>query len=206
MCAELRHRTGTMDLDGFFRRSDDRGDLFVEAARRDEGADLRFTRGDRFGGSPELRQALALRTLMRTVLNGAIDCHEESRLVEWLLEQVEGAELHRLDRGIEIGAPGNEDRGRFDTGRSRFPQHRQAIHVRNFDIHDETGWLHAFLLREIGFGGGERTYSVAGIDQHSLNGAADAFVVIDDDDQSFRLHAALLAAFSCWAAVPGEER
>ena len=148
------------------------------ADRRDQRRDQRA-----------LRLAPALARLQRA-LRGAQELGDRQRL----LDEIEGAEAGRLDRGLDRAVPGqHDDRAAQRVLLVPLAQQRDAVHVRHPDVEQHEVRLLARGGAARGGGVGRDLDLVAFLGQDFRQQATDVGLVVDHQD-SRRTHAFSLLA------------
>ena len=97
-----------------------------------------------------------------------------------LLDEVEGAELDRLDRRLDVAVPRDHDHRRVDAALAQLRQRRQAVHPGQPDVEHDDVVRRADDAVEAGFAALDGVDDVAFVAQHAAQGAAHAGFVIDN--------------------------
>ncbi len=149
-------------------------DLRHRAARADERVERQV------GRNLTLQQVDLAREL--TAVGGRAHAHQQLVAKERLLHEVDGAELHRLDRGLDRAKAGHHDERRVDAHVAELAQDVDAReprhpHVRQDDVEGAApGELESF------FAGRDLLHGVAGGPQHPAGALAHAGIVVDEED------------------------
>src|SRR6266568_1001147 len=138
---------------------------------------------DHRGARPQRRKRDPARTLTRAGLERPRHGREELLQTNRLFEEVEGADLGRLDRGLDGPVSGHHDhRHRELAARGPFTQQRDAVGIGHPDVEQDerrfgAAAIAARLARVLG-----QTYPVTLVLQDLGEQLADADLVIDDQN------------------------
>ena len=154
-------------------------DQILHAVHRLALADERLERRHR-GPHLPLQQIDLARQL--PAIRHRLDAHQQLVAEERLLHEVDRAELHRLDGGIDGPEPGHDDERGVDALLAQpledvEPRDAGHAHVGEDDVVDVALREHHPVLAAAG--GLDR---IAGAAEHARHAVADALVVVDHED------------------------
>ena len=115
------------------------------------------------------------------------DAHQQLVAEERLLHEVDGAELHRFDRGVDGAEAGHDDEGGIDADVAQLAQDVEAGDAGHPHVGEDDVEGAAARQLEAFFAARRRLHGVAGGAQHPLHAVAHARVVVDDEDARHRV-------------------
>ncbi len=117
-----------------------------------------------------------------TAIGGRSDAHQQLVAKERLLHEVDGAELHGLDRRVDRAEAGHHDERRVDAHVAELAQDVDAREPRHPHVGQDD--VEAVALRQLEslFAGRDRLHGVAGGAQHAAGALAHARIVVDEED------------------------
>ena len=111
-----------------------------------------------------------------------LEAGEQSAFGERLLDEIDGAELHRPDRALHLAMAGHHDHRPVDLAALQLLHHVEAVGLRHAQIEQDAAGLEiAERFEEIG-AGAERIGADLGRAQHVAQRTANVAIVVHDID------------------------